>query len=341
MPNKDKYNSQEGISPIGLEREDHLLDLFPEISPYSTGFLDVDDTHSLYWEQSGNPDGVPVLLLHGGPGEGSSPLHRRFFDPDYYRIILYDQRGAGKSQPHGGLENNTIPYLLEDIEKLRNKLRIEKWHIFGGSWGSTLALSYAQQHPNECLSLILRSIFLMEEHEINWFIYGTRNTFPEAWEQFAEIVPENRKDDILNYYYETLMNDDDRKEQMKAAVSWCLYEAACVSLIPNYDTITSDEQKEYALSMAKIEAYYFKNETISPEKSLLNGIDQIRAIPTTIIHGRYDMISPLVTAHKLHQSWPEADYIIVPDGGHSALDPAIRSRLIEATENAKTITRQL
>ena len=337
MPNRNTYNAEKGISPTGLEREGGYLDLFPPITPYASGFLEVDDIHSLYWEQSGNPNGVPVLLLHGGPGEGSSPLHRRFFDPDHYNIILYDQRGAGKSTPHGSVEKNSVAYLLEDIEALRNELGIEKWHIFGGSWGSTLALSYAQKHPDECISLILRSIFLLEEHEIEWFLSGIGNTFPEAYEQFVDFVPEEHRGDILQYYHKCLHDDSDPKKQMDAAVSWCLYEAACVSLIPNYDTITSDEQKEYALTNAKIESHYFTNEVIKSADSLLSKIDRIRNIPATIIHGRYDMISPLMTAHKLHQAWPEAEYFIVPDGGHSALDPAMRSCLIEATEDAKQL----
>lgn len=335
MPNRNTYNAEKGISPTGLDREGGYLDLFPPITPYATGFLEVDETHSLYWEQSGNPNGIPVLFLHGGPGEGSSPLHRRFFDPDHYRIILYCQRGAGQSKPLGSVKDNSIAHLLADIEALRAELSIDKWHIFGGSWGSTLALLYAQKNPNECISLILHGIFLLEQHEIEWFLSGMNNIFPEAWEQFTEFVPEDRRDDVLGYYHECLHDDSKPEKQMNAAVSWQLYEAACVSLIPNYDTITSDEQKQSALASAKIESHYFKNEVISSGESLLSKIDRIRNIPATIIHGRYDMISPIMTAHKLHQSWPEAEYFIVPDGGHSALDPAMRSCLIEATEGAK------
>ncbi len=316
---------------------ERLLDLFPPLSPYATGFLDVEQPHSLYWEQSGNPDGVPVLFLHGGPGAGSSPRHRRFFDPDHYRIILFDQRGAGRSTPLGCLENNTTAHLVDDIERLRVRLNIEKWHLFGGSWGSTLALSYARAHPERCISMILRGIFLMEQPEIDWFLYGIKMIFPEAWEQFAAMIDPDHHDDLLNAYYALLTDDKDPRAQGDAAITWALYESACSSLIPNYETITTEEQKSHATAIARIEAHYFKHGVIAPEDSLLNDIDKIRAIPATIIQGRYDIICPIHTANKLHNAWPEADYIVVPDGGHAALDPAIRSRLIEATENAKTI----
>lgn len=312
------------------------FDLFPPLSPYSSGFLAVDDTHELYWEQSGNPDGIPVVHLHGGPGAGATAKHRRFFDPNHYRIIIFDQRGAGRSHPLGSLENNTLPHLLDDMEKLRHHLRVERWHLFGGSWGSTLALAYAQKHPQRCISLILRGISLLEQEEINWFIYGMKKFFPEAWEQFASLAPANEQDNLLNYY-ERILSSDDRKAAIDAAVRWSLYEGSCLSLIPNYETITSDEQKDIAWSIARIECHYYKNHVIPKEQSLLRGIDKIRSIPATIIQGRYDMVSPIATAHKLHHAWPEADYIIVPDGGHASMDPPIRSRLIEATENAKTL----
>ena len=313
-----------------------LLDLFPEIMPYSSGFLDVDPPHSLYWEQCGNPDGVPVLFLHGGPGGGASAINRRFFNPDYYRIILFDQRGAGRSQPFGSLENNTLEHLVRDIEALRVHLNVQRWHLCGGSWGSTLALAYAQQFPAHCLSLIMWGIFTMEQAESDWFINGMKMVFPEAWEQFAALIPENERDDLLKAYYKRLTGSD-QKEALDAAITWCLYESACASLLPNYETITTDEQKKQTLSVAKIESHYYLHQIIPAEKSLLKNIDKIRAIPATIIQGRYDMICPLITAHKLHALWPEADYIVVPDGGHSELEPAMRSRLIEATENARSI----
>lgn len=316
-----------------------LLDLFPAISPYSSGFLAVDDTHEIYWEQSGNPDGVPILLLHGGPGAGVSPVHRRFFDPDYYKIILFDQRGAGKSNPHGSLENNTTEHLLQDIELLREHLSIERWHLFGGSWGSTLALCYGAKHPDRCLSFILRGIFLMTKEEIDWFLYGIRNIFPEAWEEFVSILSKEEQRDILKSYYSRLTSDDP-KIQTEAAIDWALYEGACASLIPNYDIISTQEQKDKALSIARIEAHFFINEDFSGPKAILEQIDRFRHIPTTIIQGRYDIICPIATAYKLHQLWPEAEYKVVPDGGHSALDPAIRSHLIEATEHTKTMEQK-
>lgn len=323
-------------SRTSQQRQTTLPDLFPSVQPYSTGFLDVDDIHSLYWEQCGNPRGVPILFIHGGPGSGATPLHRRFFDPDHYRIILFDQRGAGRSNPLGCLERNSLAHLIEDIEKLRTRLNIESWHLFGGSWGSTLALAYAQEHPQRCLGMILRGIFLMEQPEINWFLYGMKMIFPEAWEQFAAPVPEDQRNNLLEHYYAVLTGDDERA-QMDAAIRWSLYEGACSSLIPNYQTITTAEQQSHALAIARIEAHFFRHEVLSGADSLLAHIDKIRAIPAMIIQGRYDVICPIHTAYKLHCLWPEADYIVVPDGDHSAMDPPLRSRLVEATENAKTI----
>ena len=317
-------------------RKSSLLGLFPAITPYSSGFLSVSDGHQLYWEQSGNPDGVPIILLHGGPGSGTAPIQRQFFDPDYYRIILFDQRGSGRSSPHGCVEHNTIQHLIDDMEKLRNHLSISQWHLFGGSWGSTLALSYAACHANKCKSMILRGIFLLEQDEINWWLYGIKSIFPEAWEQFAHFIPEYERDNLLEGYYQRLMGRDKDVAQ-NAALHWGLYESACSSLIPNYQTITTDEQKANILALARIECHYFRNHKIIPSESLMTKIDAFRHVPSVIIHGRYDVICPLSTAYRLHQAWPEADYIVVPDGGHSALDPAIRSRLIEATENAKSI----
>lgn len=312
------------------------MDLFPPVAPYSSGYLDVDEPHKLYWEQSGNPDGIPVVMLHGGPGAGASPVHRRFFDPDYYRIIIFDQRGAGRSQPLGETRQNDLPALIRDIETLRSHLRINKWHIFGGSWGSTLALAYAQAHPDRCITMVLRGIFLMESDEIDWFINGMKMLFPEAWEQFANLFPPGERGNLLAQYHERL-NCGDTEKELEAAIRWSLYEGACSSLYPNYETITTDEQKNHALALAKIESHFFYHHVIAVKDSLMNGINKIRHIPATIIQGRYDAVCPIITAHRLHAAWPEADYIVVPDGGHSALDPAIRSRLVEATENMKTL----
>lgn len=326
------------IAPLdATARRAPLLDLFAPITPYSSGYLAVDTPHNLYWEQSGNPDGVPILLLHGGPGAGATPTHRRFFDPDHYRIIIFDQRGAGRSTPLGCLENNTTAKLVQDIESLRDHLRIDRWHIFGGSWGSTLAMSYACAHTARVRSLILRGIYLNEQSEIDWFLYGMRTIFPEAWEQFAGMFPEGQQDALLDRYYAILTDDTNPTRQMEAAVRWSLYEGACSSLMPNYETITTEEQKQHALALARIEAHYFKTQVISSEESLFRKVNILRSIPTTIIQGRYDMVCPIVTANTLHQLWPEADYIVVPDAGHSALDGPLRSRLVEATEAAKRI----
>lgn len=313
-----------------------LLDLFPVITPYSSGFLEVDPPHNLYWEQSGNPDGVPILLLHGGPGAGATPTHRRFFDPDHYRIIIFDQRGAGRSHPIGCIENNTAEHLVKDIETLRQHLRIERWHIFGGSWGSTLGMLYASKHPERCISMILRGIFLCEADEIEWFLYGMKMIFPEAWEQFVSILSPEEQKDILSSYYKRL-TDPDPAIQLQAGICWSLYEGACSSLLPNFETICMPEQKAHAIALSRIEAHYFKTQAFNDKNSILNSINILRKIPAAIIQGRYDVICPIMTAHKLHHLWPEADYVVVPDAGHSALDPPLRSRLIEATENAKTI----
>jgi len=317
-------------------RRTPLLSLFPEIVPYSSGFLPLDNGHEMYWEQSGNPDGVPILLIHGGPGGGTSDMQRRFFDPDHYRIILFDQRGAGRSSPFGSVEHNTRAQLVEDIERLRGHLSVPHWHLFGGSWGSTLALSYASKYPTSCISMILSGIFLMEQAEVDWFFYGIKSFFPEAWEQFAGIIPEAERDDLLSAYERRLFSPD-QNIAMEAAIRWCLYESACSSLIPNYETITTDEQKAQILTIARIECHYYKHEVIGADDSLINQIDKFRAVPSIIINGRYDMLCPIRTAHRLHLAWPEADYVVVPDGGHSEQDPAIRSRLIEATENAKSL----
>ncbi|MCB9988904.1 MAG: prolyl aminopeptidase [Rhodospirillales bacterium] len=311
-------------------------DLFPEITPYSTGFLDVTGGHSLYWEQSGNPDGVPIVFVHGGPGSGTGPKHRRYFDPDHYRIILFDQRGAGNSNPHGGTENNTLADLIADMEALRHHLNIERWHVFGGSWGSTLSLAYAQAHPKPCISLILRGIFLCEQKELDWFLYGMGRVFPEAFEQFVDFIPEAERDNLLEAYYSRLFGDD-KDIAMEAAQRWCAYEGGCACLIPRGDYEQDENEKIQNLALARIEAHYFRHQCIPPEKSLMKGIDKIRHIPATIVQGRYDMVCPIETAYKLHQAWPEADYIVVPDAGHASSDPSLLVRLLEATENAKTI----
>lgn len=311
-----------------------IRELFPPITPYSQGFLSVDDTHTLYWEQSGHPDGVPILVVHGGPGAGATSIHRRFFDPSFYRIIIFDQRGAGRSQPLGSLKNNTLAHLINDMESLREHLRINRWHLFGGSWGSTLSLAYAIQYPQRCIGMILRSIFLMEQSEIDWYVTGMRTIFPESWESFAQ--DDRTGKNLLKSYYDRLTSPDDRIA-IEAAMQWNAYESACASFFPQKETIVSDDQRYYALAMAKIEAHYFYTQSIPDSESLLTRIDQIRSIPGSIIQGRYDIICPMISANRLHMAWPEADYVIVPDAGHSFLDPTLRTRLIEATEASKSL----
>lgn len=349
MPKRPHSSKNASEQPKQLWGEDHagggysyvsrrpLMDLFPPLQPYSSGFQTVDPVHNLYWEQSGNPEGIPIVFLHGGPGAGATPTHRRFFDPDHYRIVIFDQRGAGRSTPLGCLQHNKTQDLVEDMERLREHLSIERWHLFGGSWGSTLAMDYARQFPDRCLSLTLRGIFLCEQPEIDWFLYGMRKIFPEAWEQFAGLLPESEQSNLLEAYYSRLTDETSPDRQIEAAIHWSLYEGACSSLLPNYETITTEEQKIHALALARIEAHYFRNEVKPPEKSLLNSIKILRSIPATIIQGRYDLICPIQTAYKLHQLWPEADFVVVPDAGHSALDAPLRSRLIEATEALKPI----
>lgn len=311
-------------------------DLFPEIRPNRHGFLEPDSLHRIYWEESGNPDGVPVLFLHGGPGAGTSPLHRRFFDPMHYRIILFDQRGSGKSTPYASISDNTTPHLIADIELLRNTLKIEKWLIFGGSWGSTLALAYGEAHPEACLGFILRGIFLCRKSEIDWFLYGLRTIFPEAWRAFSGHIPENERNDLLAAYHARLV-DPDPAVHIPAARAWAHYEAACSTLLPNESLISSFESDAIALSLARLEAHYFLNDIFLPENSLLDNLHKIRHLPAVIVQGRYDVVCPIVTADELARAWPEAFYEIVPDAGHSAFEPGIARALVGATEAFKNM----
>jgi proline iminopeptidase len=311
-------------------------ELFPEIEAFETGLLSLDARHVMYWEQSGNPSGLPVLFLHGGPGAGATPTHRRFFDPKTYRIVIFDQRGAGRSKPLGTIEDNTTQHLVADIETLREKLGIERWLVFGGSWGSTLALAYAEAHPERCLGLILRGIFLCRRKEIDWFLYGIRSIFPEHWRAFSGFIPAEERADLLGNYHRRLVNPDPAIH-MPAARAWSTYEGACSTLMPSPETIAAFGNDRMALGLARIEAHYFINGIFMPEGALLAQVERIRRIPTTIVQGRYDMVCPIESADELAQTWPEADYIIVSDAGHSALEPGIRSALVEATERFKSL----
>ena len=311
-------------------------DLFPPIEPYETGQLTLDGRHVMAWETSGNPDGAAVVFLHGGPGAGCAPEQRRFFDPAHYRIVLFDQRGAGRSSPLGELEDNTTPHLIADLETLRRHLGIERWMVFGGSWGSTLALAYAQAHPEAVRALVLRGIFLCRPSEIDWFLYGMGTFFPEAWERFAGFLPEAERGDLLANYHRRLI-DPDPAVHMPAAKAWSLYEGACSTLMPSPETVAAFGRDTMALGLARIEAHYFVNQIFLPDGALLEGVPRIRDIPATVVQGRYDMVCPIVTADDLHQAWPEADYQVIPDAGHSAMEPGIRAALVTATEDFKTL----
>ncbi|MSP89443.1 MAG: prolyl aminopeptidase [Alphaproteobacteria bacterium] len=310
-------------------------ELFPEREPYETGRLAVDTRHTLYWEQCGRPGGVPAIFLHGGPGSGASPTHRRFFDPSHYRIVVYDQRGAGRSTPLGEIADNTTGHLVADIEALRRHLGIERWLVFGGSWGSTLALAYAQAHPECCLALVLRGIFLGHRSEIDWFLYGIRTVFPEHWRAFAEYLPEDERNDILRHYHRRLI-DRDPAVHMPAARAWGRYEGSCSTLLPDPELVQSFLDDVRALGIARIEAHYFVNDLFMTPDQLLNGVERIRNLPTHIVQGRYDMVCPIVAADRLRRAWPEAMFQIVEDAGHSALEPGTRRALVEATNAFKS-----
>lgn len=304
-------------------------DLYPEIEPYAAGRLALDARHSMYWETSGNPLGIPVLFLHGGPGSGASPSHRRFFDPARYRIIVYDQRGSGRSTPLGELTDNTTPHLIDDIERLRMHLSVDRWLVFGGSWGSTLALAYGEAHPARCLGFVLRGIFLCRPSEIEWFLYGMRQVFPDVWQRFAEFIPAEERSDLLGAYRLRLEHPDPAIH-LPAARSWSRYEGACSTLLPSEDAMRHFGDDVVALGLARIEAHYFAHDIFLPDGSLLANVSRIRHLPCFIAQGRYDMVCPAVSAFDLKAAWPEAELVVVPDAGHSAWEPGIRAQLVAA-----------
>jgi len=311
-------------------------DLFPPIEPYATGNLELDRIHSMYWEQSGNPEGTAVLFVHGGPGAGATSTHRRFFDPAHYRIVIYDQRGAGRSAPLGELRDNSTTHLVADIERLRRHLGIERWTLFGGSWGSTLCLAYAETHPAQVRALVLRGIFLCRPSEIQWFLYGIRTVFPEAWRSFAGFLLEPERGDLLAGYYRRLI-DPDPAVHMPAARAWSIYEGACSTLMPSPDTVAAFGEDRMALGLSRIEAHYFTHHLYGREDDLVRHVGRIRHVPAVIVQGRYDMVCPIVSADELARAWPEAEYVVVPDAGHSAMEPGIRSRLVGAMERLKRL----
>jgi proline iminopeptidase len=285
----------------------------------------------MYWEQVGNPRGQAVLFLHGGPGAGAGAVHRRFFDPLHWRVVIFDQRGAGRSRPLGELRENTTAHLVEDIETLRRFLGIDKWLLFGGSWGSTLALAYAQAHPGRVAGCVLRGVFLGRTDEVDWFLYGLRRVFPDAWASFAEHVPPAERHDLLSAYLRRL-TDPDPVIHLAAARSWSNYEGLCSTLLPSPETVASFAQDRSALGLARIEAHYFAHDLFLPPEGLLAGMDRLAHVPAEIVQGRYDMVCPPTSAFELAEAWPMARLTVVPDAGHSALEPGVRTALVAAVE---------
>ncbi len=307
--------------------------LYPPIEPFQEGFLDVSPLHSIYYEQSGNPDGKPVIFVHGGPGAGTSPDHRRFFDPAGYQIILFDQRGCGKSKPFAALEDNTTQDLISDMEQIRAHLGIDRWQVFGGSWGSTLGLAYVQTYPNRVTELILRGIFLCRPEEIHWLYQdGASQIFPEAFERYLAPIPFEERGDLVAAYH-TQLTSDDELVRVTAARAWSQWEGATCTLLPDPSQVEKFGQEALAVSMARIECHYFSNGGFfdGPDQ-LLKNCAEIRHIPGIIVQGRYDIVCPPTSAWDLHNAWPEADLQIIPDVGHSAFEPGITDALIRATD---------
>jgi proline iminopeptidase len=310
-----------------------LRSLYPEIEPYDSGMLKVSDLHTLYYEQSGNPNGKPVVFLHGGPGGGTNPKCRRFFDPAVYRIVLFDQRGCGKSTPHAELTDNTTWHLVNDIERVRTQLGIDRWQVFGGSWGSTLALAYAQTHPDRVTELVLRGIFMLRRSELEWFYQkGCDVLYPDAWESFLHAIPEAERGDLMSAYHRRLISTDPQV-RVNAARAWSVWEGATSYLWQDTSHIESSAEDEFALAFARIECHYFVHGGFfEHDDQLLRNVDRIRKIPAVIVQGRYDVVCPMRSAWDLHRAWPEADLRIVQDAGHSAFEPGNISELIEATD---------
>lgn len=308
------------------------LPYFPEIEPFNKGMLKVSELHEIYFEESGNPKGLPVVFVHGGPGGGSSPLYRRFFDPEKWRIVVFSQRGCGLSTPFSELRENTTWDLVFDMEKIRTHLDIKNWAVFGGSWGSTLALAYAEAHPEVVTALFLRGIFMLRQKELHWFYQeGASYIFPDAWDGFLEPIPEEERGDLISAYYKRLTSDD-IKIRTEAAKAWTIWEASTSFLFQDENHIKNCSEDQFADAFARIECHYFTNKGFfDSEDQLLKNIDKIRNIPTVIIQGRYDVVCPMLSAWELHKEWPEADFHIIADAGHSVKEASIRSKLIEYT----------
>jgi len=308
-------------------------EFYPEIEPFATGYLSAGGPHQIYWEQSGNPKGAPVIFLHGGPGAGASPAHRRFFDPQHYRIIIFDQRGCGRSKPHASLDNNTTWHLVADIERLRTLMGVEQWLVVGGSWGSTLALAYAETHPVRVSGLLVRGIFTLRRKELLWYYQnGASWLFPDLWEAFLAPIPEEERGDLMAAYRKRLISTD-RAEQLKAAKAWSVWEGSTITLLPNNEIATGHADDHFALAFSRIENHYFVNAGfLDADDQLLRDAYKLKKIPGVIVQGRYDVCTPAVTAWDLHRAWPEAEFHIVDDAGHAFDEPGIRDALIEATD---------
>ena len=303
---------------------------FPPVEPFENGTLVVSDPHELYWEQCGNPEGDPILFLHGGPGAGCSAQDRCFFDPSHFRIVLLDQRGSGRSSPVGDITDNTMAHTVKDIEKLREQLGIERWHVFGGSYGSTISLYYAQEYPERCKSLVLRGIWLLREEEIDWWLYRIRMIQPELWQNFAGFIPEEEQGDLLEAYWKRLTGKD-RDLALQAAKHWAMYEIACCTLLPNPEFASHFDDPDAAWAVARLEAHYFRNVKPDPDSMLLDRVDRIRQIPAFAVHGRYDIVCSVKNLIDLADRWPELDSVISPDSGHSSHEPDITKELVAAT----------
>ncbi len=307
--------------------------LYPSIEPYASGTLAVGGGHDIYFEQCGNPDGKPALFVHGGPGGGLQPYNRRGFDPAVYRIVLFDQRGCGRSRPHASLDDNTTWHLVADMERLRTELAIDRWQVLGGSWGSTLSLAYAQAHPERVTGLVLRGIFMLRRKELHWFYQeGAGAIFPDAWEHYLAAIPEDERGDMIAAYYQHLTSDD-AAVRMAAARAWAGWEGRTLSLLPDADRVARFEGDEFAIAFARIECHYFINGGFfETDGQLLRDIGRIRHIPAVIIQGRYDICTPMMSAWDLHKAWPEADFRVVDDAGHAATEPGIIHELVSATD---------
>jgi proline iminopeptidase len=306
--------------------------MYPEIEPYDSGHLHVDGLHSVYYEQCGNPTGKPAVFVHGGPGGGCNPVHRRFWDPAVYRIVLFDQRGCGRSTPHAELRDNTTWHLVNDMERIREHLGIERWQLFGGSWGSTLSLAYAQEHPDRVTEMVLRGIFLLRRREIDWYYQeGASRIFPEAWEKYLEPIPEEERGDLVRAYYRRLTSSD-RAERVAAARAWSMWEGSTSRLVPDPELIERTGEETFAEAFARIECHYFINGGFfEHDDQLLRDLHRVERIPVIIVQGRYDVVCPAESAYELHRAWPKSILRIAPQSGHSALEPEITALLVEAT----------